>query len=488
MSVAAQSPNPSVTAFRRELRPMLHIAVPLVLAEVGWMVMGLVDTVMVGHLPDASVPLSASALAQIVYNTFAFGVGGVLLGLDATIAQAHGAGDVRAANKWLFQGVLLSVALAAMLMVLFGSAPLLIRRLHTDAVVIAGAIPTLRALSLGTLPLLIYFALRRYLQAFNHVRIIAATLISANLVNLLFDWLLIFGHSWRLHLGSWHATVGWSALGVVGSGIATSLARVYQAGFLIVALLVVNRRQGYGIFRDGLARSLRPHWESLRKLVALGGPSGATILVEISMFCVVTAAIATLGPVALAGNEIALNCISFTFMIPLGISAAASVRVGQAIGRGSALEARAAGWAGIALGAVAMACSSLLFLMLPEVIAGSFTRDSAVIAAAVPLLIVAAFFQFCDGLQITAIGALRGAGDTVSGLVTLLCCYWLLGFPLGAWLCFRKGLGARGLWLGLSLALIVAGVTLLLLWRGKRLPDNDQVRGSTAAVRSRIND
>ena len=349
MSVAAQSLNPSVTAFRRELRPMLHIAVPLVLAEVGWMVMGLVDTVMVGHLPNASVPLSASALAQIVYNTFAFGVGGVLLGLDATIAQAHGAGDVRAANKWLFQGVLLSVALAAMLMVLFGSAPLLIRRLHTDAVVIAGAIPTLRALSLGTLPLLIYFALRRYLQAFNHVRIIAATLISANLVNLLFDWLLIFGHSWRLHLGSWHATVGWLALGVVGSGIATSLARVYQAGFLIVALLVVNRRQGYGIFRDGLARSLRPHWESLRKLVALGGPSGATILVEISMFCVVTAAIATLGPVALAGNEIALNCISFTFMIPLGISAAASVRVGQAIGRGSALEARAAGWAELLL-------------------------------------------------------------------------------------------------------------------------------------------
>jgi MATE family multidrug resistance protein len=468
LSVVVPSLNPSVTAFRRELRPMLHIALPLVLAEVGWMVMGLVDTVMVGHLPDASVALSASALAQVLYNTFAFGVGGVLLGLDATIAQAHGAGDVPAANKWMFQGILLSVALAAFLMGMFELAPLVIRRLHTDAVVIAGAIPTLRALSLGTLPLLVYFALRRYLQAFNHVRIIAATLVTANLVNLLFDWLLIFGHRWHIDLGNMHLTLGWSALGVVGSGIATSLARLYQAGFLIVALRVVNRRQGYGVLRNGLARSLRPHWESLRKLVALGGPSGATILVEIAVFCLVTAAIAMLGPVALAGHEIALNCISFTFMIPLGISAAASVRVGQAIGRGSAVQARAAGWAGIALGAVAMACSSLLFLSVPGAVAGAFTRDSAVIGAAVPLLIVAAFFQFCDGLQITAIGALRGAGDTLSGLITHLCCYWLLGLPLGMWLCFRRGMGARGLWLGLSLALIIAGVTLMLRWRSKR--------------------
>ena len=187
--------------------------------------------------------------------------------------------------------------------------------LHADPAVIAGAIPTLRALSWGTFPLLLYFALRRHLQAFNHVRMIAATLVSANLVNILFDWLLIFGHRWE-----WHGrVVGWKAMGVVGSGIATSLARVYQALFLIAALLIVDRKQEYGLLAGGFWRSLKPDWPRLRRLLELGMPSGATILVEIAIFAAVTSIIATLGPVPLAGHEIALNCASFTFMIPLGV-------------------------------------------------------------------------------------------------------------------------------------------------------------------------
>ncbi len=460
-----QGEGVAVAAFRREMRPMLRIALPLVLAEVGWMSMGLVDTVMVGHLPDAAVPLSAAALAQVLYNTFAFGVGGILLGLDTTISQAHGAGDYKAAHRWLFQGILLAGAISIVLIALSLVSPLGFAHLHADPAVVAGAVPTLKALSWGTFPLLLYFALRRHLQAFNHVRIIAATLVSANLVNILFDWLLIFGHRWE-----WHGhAVGWSAMGVVGSGIATSLARVYQALFLIAALLIVDRKKDYGLLAGGLWHSLRPHWESLKRLLELGGPSGATILVEIMIFAVVTSIISTLGPVPLAGHEIALNCISFTFMVPLGISAAASVRVGQAIGRGAPAEAKAAGWAAIALGACFMTASCVVFLTLPRVLASAFTLDSGVIAAAVPLMLVAAIFQFCDGLQVTAIGALRGAGDTKSGLITHLCSYWLLGLPVGLFLCFTEKMGARGLWLGLSVALTVAGVVLLLRWQGKKI-------------------
>ncbi len=447
---------------------MLRIALPLILAEVGWMSMGLVDTIMVGHLRNAAVPLSSAALAQIFYNTFAFGLGGILLGLDTTIAQAHGAGEYALAKHWLFQGVLLSAALSVVLMLASLFAPLGFAHLHTEPAVLAGAIPTLRALSLGTLPLLLYFTLRRYLQAFNHVRIVAAALISANLVNLLFDWLLIFEHHWHVDVGNTHLMLGWTALGVFGSGIATSLARVYQLGFLLIALVWVNRQNGYGLGED-LLQNLRPCWLSLRRLLALGIPSGATILVEILVFATVTAIIAGLGPVALAGNEIAINCISFTFMIPLGISAAASIRVGQAIGRGSVVEARAAGWAAIALGAAVMLVSAAIYLAMPYAIASAFTHDSAVIAATVPLLLVAAIFQFCDGLQVTAIGALRGAGDTHSGFLTHLCSYWILGVPSGLYLCFRRQMGARGLWLGLSAALIVSGFVLFYRWQSKRL-------------------
>ncbi len=461
--------SPASVAFRREMRPMLRIALPLVLAEVGWMSMGLVDTVMVGHLPNAAVPLSAAALAQVLYNTFAFGMGGILLGLDTTISQAHGARDYRAAHRWLFQGILLSGAISVLLMALALLAPLGFAHMEVDPAVLAGAVPTLRALSWGTFPLLLYFALRRHLQAFNHVRIIAATLVSANVINIVFDWLLIFEHHWTLHVGGFTLHVGWRALGVFGSGVATSLARVYQAVFLIVSLLIVDRRKSYGLLAGGLGQSLRPHWESLRRLLALGLPSGMTILVEIMIFAVVTSVIATLGPVPLAGHEIALNCISFTFMVPLGISAAASVRVGQAIGRKAPLEARAAGWAAIALGCVFMLISSATYLAIPHALAAAFTHDPLVIAAAVPLMFVAALFQFCDGLQVTAIGALRGAGDTRSGLITHLCSYWLFGLPLGLLLCFHWKMGARGLWLGLSASLIVSGVVLLMLWRRKRL-------------------
>ena len=455
----------AAVAFRREIAPMLRIALPLVLAEVGWMSMGIVDTIMVGHLPNAAIPLSAASLAQVLYHTFAYGIGGILLGLDTTISQAHGADDYQAAHRWLFQGILLSGVLSVFLMALALLSPVGFAHLHADPRVIAGAVPTLRALSWGTFPLLLYFTIRRHLQAFNHVRLIAATLVSANLVNILFDWLLIFGHHWSFA----GVNIGWDALGVEGSGIATSLARVYQAGFLIAALLIVDRKRNYGLLREDLRTRLKPHWPSLKRLLALGTPAGATILIEIAIFAVVTNIIATLGAIPLAGHEIALNLISFNFMFPMGISAAASVRVGQAIGRGSATEARAAGWAGIALGSLFMLVSATVLLAIPYALASIFTHDEAVIAAAVPLMIVAAFFQFCDGLQVTVIGALRGAGDTRSGLITHLCSYWLLGLPLGLYLCFPLKLGARGLWLGLSASLIVSGLTLLFLWSRKRL-------------------
>ena len=459
---------------------MLRLALPLVLAEIGWMSMGLVDTMMVGHLPQPAVPLSAAALAQVIFNTLAFGMGGILLGLDAMIAQAHGARDYAAANRWLGQGVVLAAGLAALLTGATLLLPPALRRLHTEPAILAGAIPTLRALSLGIFPLLLYFVLRRYLQAFNHVRIIAATLVTANLVNLLFDWLLIFGHEWHVGLGRATLRLGWDGFGVVGSGIATSLARVYQALFLIVALTIVNRRGGYGLRDLPLRTLLRPQWSRLRGLLALGLPAGGSIFVEILIFATVTAIIATLGPVSLAGHEIALNLISFTFMIPLGISAAGSVRVGQALGRGAANEAKAAGWAAIALGAGVMLVSSAVFVAMPHALAIVFTQDRTVIAAAVPLLSIAAIFQFCDGLQVTAIGVLRGAGETLSGLLTHMCSYWLLGLPLGLELCFRRGMGARGLWLGLCAALVVTGLVMLWRWRVKNLRAANVSEGGAA--------
>ena len=440
---------------------MLRLALPLVMAEVGWMSMGVVDTVMVGHLPRPAVTISAVALGQVLYNTLAFGIGGVLLGLDTYISQAHGAGDWDDANKWLLSGVVLAGLLSAVLMGMVWVGPVAMARIpvgggEAGREVMRQAIGFLWALNWGTLPLFLYMTFRRYLQAFNHVRPIAAAVVSANLVNAGLDWLLLFGHRFSV---AGHE-FGIAAYGVVGSAWSTALARVWLAGFVGAAVWWVDRRHAYGLRMA--EREL--DWSRLRRLIKLGAPVGGQIFVEISIFAAVTALIGTMGPVQLAGHEIALNCVSFTFMVPFAISAAASVRVGQAAGRGDAAGARAAGWTAIGFGAGFMSCMSALLVSVPARIAGGFTRGPEVIAAAVPLLLVGAAFQFFDGVQVTATGALRGAGNTHAGLYVQLIGYWVIGMPLGLWLGFGRKMGAVGLWIGLCAGLMFAGVALISVW------------------------
>jgi multidrug resistance protein, MATE family len=445
---------------RREIAPMLRLALPLILAEVGWMFMGVVDTIMVGHLPHPAVTISAAALAQVLYNTLAFGISGVLLGLDTYIAQAHGAGEWDDANRWLLHGVVLAAALALVQMAIVALAPLAMVRLPVDREVMHLALGFLRALNWGTLPLFLYLALRRYLQAFNHVRPIALALVTANALNAALDWLLLFGHRWTV---AGHQ-FGVRAYGVAGAAISTSSARVYLALTMLAAVAWLDRKHRYGL--AAAARMFRAafDWNRLGRLARLGAPVGGQIFVEISIFAAVTALIGTLGPLPLAGHEIALNCVSFTFMVPFAISAAASVRVGQAVGRGSPHQAAAAGWTAIAFGGAFMLAMSGVLVAVPARIAGSFTRDPLVIAAAVPLLLVGAAFQFFDGLQITATGALRGAGNTHAGLIVQLIGYWVVGLPLGVWLGFHQKMGAVGLWLGLCAGLMIAGVALITVW------------------------
>ncbi len=446
---------------------MLRLALPLVMAEVGWMAMGVVDTMMVGHLPRPAVSIASAALGQVLYNTLAFGVGGVLLGLDTYISQAHGAGEWEDANRWLLAGVVLAGLLSCALMGMIWLGPLALERLPVDRDVMRGAVSFLLALNWGSLPLFLYMTLRRYLQAFNHTKPIAAAVVSANLVNAGLDWLLLFGHRWTV---AGH-TIAVRAYGVAGSAAATSLARLYLAGFVAAAVCWLDRRHGYGLARVGIRADAE--WARvsarLKRLVALGGPVGGQIFVEISIFAAVTALIGTLGPVPLAGHEIALTCVATTFMVPFAVSAATGVRVGQAIGRGSHADARAAGWAGIGLGSGFMLAISAVLVAMPGRIAEVFTRGPDVIRAAVPLLLVGAAFQFFDGVQVTATGALRGAGSTRVPLAMQVIGYWVIGLPLGWWLGFGRGfsghaLGATGLWIGLAAGLMFAGVALTAVW------------------------
>jgi MATE family multidrug resistance protein len=202
----------------------------------------------------------------------------------------------------------------------------------------------------------------------------------------------------------------------------------------------------------------------LRRLLGLGLPAASQLFVELAVFAAATALAARLAPSSLAAHQIALTCAGVTFMVPLGISSAAAVRVGQALGRRDGAAARRAGWTALALGTGFMSVAALFFLVLPEPILRLFTADPRVLAIGVALLGVAALFQLFDGIQVVATGALRGAGSTRTALVWNLIGHWVLGLPVGYYLCFLRGWGVVGLWMGWVVGLTSVGAVLLLAW------------------------
>jgi MATE family multidrug resistance protein len=247
----------------------------------------------------------------------------------------------------------------------------------------------------------------------------------------------------------------------VGSGWSTSWARIYLSAVLVGYLLWYDRRHRTRL----LGTPIQPDLRRIRRLIALGLPAAMQITLEVGVFALVTALIGRLGAVSLASHQIALNTVSFTYMVPLGVSSAAAVRVGQAMGRKDPQAAADAGGTAIFLGAAFMTCMSVVLLVIPQWIARAYTPDPAIIHSTIALLAAGAAFQLFDGIQTVATGALRGLGDTRTPMLCHFTAYWIIGLPLGAWLCFRRGWGAFGLWAGLSLALILIGIVLLMVWQ-----------------------
>ncbi|MGA9798461.1 MAG: MATE family efflux transporter [Terriglobales bacterium] len=449
-----ESQSASHAPLRADFVLTLRLALPLIIAEVGWMSMGIVDTVMVGRLPDSAVAIGATGLGQSLYHSIAVFGAGLLLGLDTFVSQAYGRKDLRDARISLVNGLSLAFVLTPLLMLAVSFWPSLMRHFGISPELVDPMRPFLRALNWGTLPLLTYFALRRYLQAQNVVVPIMFALISANLVNLVGDWALIYGH------------LGLPAMGITGSGWATCVARIYMAGVLVATLLWVESKSSISSWRGLIRVDLR----RITALLKLGAPAATQILLEIGAFAAATAFIARLGPVPLSGHEIALNCAALSFMVPLGISSAAAVRVGQQIGRKDPTGARRAGWSAIILGVGFMACSGLLFVSIPTWIARLFSPDPNVIRTGARLLLIAAAFQLFDGLQTVATGALRGSGDTRTPMLANFIAYWLIGLPVGYLLCFNLGWGAVGVWIGLCGGLMIIGSVLLLTWHRRKLP------------------
>jgi MATE family multidrug resistance protein len=425
---------------------MLHLAGPVIVAELGWISMGIVDTIMVGPLGPAAI--GAVGTGSILFlAVMVFGMG-TLLALDTFVSQNFGAGRIDECHRWLFAGLQLAAVMSVALVAVTIAGVMLLPHagLHPD--VLALIRPYLGALAWSAPPLLAYTVFRRYLQAMNAVRPIMVTLVSANLINAVANWALVYGH-WGL-----------PALGVAGSAYATLAARIYLAAGLFSVIWYRERERPSGLHDVPWTIDV----SRIARLVRLGLPAALQIGLEVGVFATASALAATISPIAVAANQVVLNIVSFVFMVPFGLSSAAAVRVGQAVGRHDSHGVRLAGWAALSLAVAFALCMSLVFSTMPGPLLRMFTSDVTVLRTGATLLLVCAAFQPFDAVQVVSTGALRGAGDTRTPMVLNLVGHWCIGLPLAWVLCFNRGWGVVGLWTGLTVSLMLIGATLVGVW------------------------
>jgi MATE family multidrug resistance protein len=406
------------------------------------MAMGVVDTLVVGRV--SADAMAAVALGNLLFLAIAIFGMGVLMGLDPVVAQAIGAGERIAVARNAQRGLLLIVGLTVLstvallpvhpLVALLGQPPEVVPLVAGYAYVAIG----------GFLPFYISVLARVLLQATGSIRSMVWAMIAANVLNLALNWVFVFGH------------LGMPALGAIGSSWATMLSRWALAAFLVV---FAWRTLGQWIrpWRPG-ALDLR----ALGRLLRLGAPIGLQYELELGIFSLVGVLMGRLGAAAMAANQVALNLSSVTFMVPLGVSIAGAVLVGQAIGRGDPAEARRAAMAALVCGVGFMLVSGITMLAFPKLLARAYTSDATVQAIAATLIPLAGIFQVFDGTQVVSIGILRGTGDTRTPLVVNVVGYWLIGLPLAAYLGLGTAAGPAGLWWGLVVGLAVVALILVV--------------------------
>jgi MATE family multidrug resistance protein len=429
-----------------ELRATVALAVPVVFVQLGFMAMGVVDTLMVGRV-SARV-LAAVALGNLYFFNVSIFASGSIMALDPIVSQAVGANDRPAVARAVQRGLIISLGLGLVTSLLLAISPSVLRALHQQNEIVPDAAAYLRISIAGVVPYLAFGVFRQTLQAHHLVRPVVWTILVANLANAGFNWVFVYGH-----LGS-------PVLGVAGSAIATAISR----WIMLLLLLAVAWRDIRPTVLPWLDSSIapRPLWQMLR----IGMPIGAQQALEAGAFGAVGLLMGVLGTVQMAAHQIAITLAAFTFMVPLGVGQAAAVRVGHAIGAGDDARAKAAIRAAYICGVGFMSLAGLAFLAAPRLLAHAFTPDEL----AAVLIPIAGVFQVFDGGQAVGAGVLRGTGDTTAPLVVMLAAYWIVGVPVSAYLGFKTSLGPAGLWWGFVVSLAAVAIFLYLririLFRG----------------------
>jgi MATE family multidrug resistance protein len=445
--VSAGGRGSRLEGWGREFVAVLALGWPLVASQIAQNALFTTDVVMMGWLGPRY--LAAGSLATAFFNLFLVSAIGVVGAVAPIVAQARGAHDVRSVRRTVRQGFWAVIVLTAVITPIAWQIRPILVALRQEPDIIALADGFMHAAVWVVAPTLALTVLRCFLAAHGETRPILVVIAGGVGLNALLDWGLMFGN------------LGLPRLELVGAGLSTSIVNGAMFIAMLCYVLVHRRYRRYHI----LARFWRPDWPRFREVFRIGLPIGLTMMAEIGMFSSAAVLMGMLGSNELAAHAVALQCASNSFMVPLGLSQATTVRVGLAYGAGWAAGVRRAGWASLALTLIFMSSTAALFLMAPRAVVGLFLdpsapQNQAALGLAATYLGVAGLFQLVDGTQVIAAAALRGLSDTRVPMLLAIAGYWLCGMPVAYLLGFPLGLRGVGIWLGLAVGLAVVAIVL----------------------------
>lgn len=430
--------------YKSEIKATFKLAYPVIIGQVGHMMMGVVDSLMVGKLGAA--PLAAASVAHGLFILIAiFGIG-VSMALSPLTAMRVGSNKLEECGDVFRQGLLVNTILGLGLAVFAHFTADVVKLLNQPPEVVEQAIDYLRTLGWSIIPMMIFQSYRQFIEGLTIVRPAMVITLLANLANVFANWLFIFGN------------LGFPAMGLVGAGWATFTTRILMASTLIYYVSTSARFEPYQI----QLYYKKIDFNIIRKILRIGVPSGIQYVFEVGAFAGAAIIIGWIGTKELAAHQIAINLAGISFMFALGISSAAAIRVGNAVGKKEIAATRAAGFSAIFSAGCVMGCFGILFISLRYFLPSLYIDDQEVINIAASLLIIAAIFQLSDGTQAVSIGILRGLADAKIPMLITFFAYWVIGLPGGYLLGFIFKLGVLGVWLGLLFSL-VASATLLTL-------------------------